>query len=63
MLFEVCFVYSKKKEVWFYFKSNAIILQILRKLRVTSASLSRILHMYLSAEDQPHMHWITFFSK
>ena len=51
-MFEDCLVYSERKVVWFYFKSNAILkLQISSMLPVTSAIQSDILQLYLQAVD------------
>ena len=51
-LFEDCLVYSERKVVQFYFKSNAILkLHISSILPVTSAIQSDILHLYLRAVD------------
>ena len=50
--FEDCLVYSERKVVQFYFKSNAILkLHISSMLPVTSAIQSDILHLYLRAVD------------
>ena len=51
-MFEDCLVYSERKVVRFYFKSNAILkLHILSVSPVTSAIQSDILHLYLRAVD------------
>ena len=51
-MFEDCLVYSERKVVQFYFKSNAISkLHILIMLPVTSAIQSDIVHVYLRAVD------------
>ena len=49
---EDCLVYSERKVVQFYFKSNAILkLHISSMLPVTSAIQSDILHLSLRAVD------------
>ena len=49
---EDCLVYSERKVVQFYFKSNAILkLHISSMLPVTSAIQSDQLHLYLRAVD------------
>ena len=49
---EDCLVYSERKVVQFYFKSNAILkLHISSMLPVTSAIQSDILPLYLRAVD------------
>ena len=51
-MFEDCLVYSERKIVQFYFKSNAILkLHISSMLPVTCAIQSDILHLYLRAVD------------
>ena len=51
-MFEDCLVYSERKVVQFYSKSNAILkLYISSMLPVTSAIHSDILHLYLRAVD------------
>ena len=51
-LFEDCLVYSERKVVQFFFKSNVILkLHISSMLPVTSAIQSDILHLYLRVVD------------
>ena len=51
-MFEDCLVYSERKVVQFYFKSNALLkLHVSSMLPVTSAIQSGILHLYLQAVD------------
>ena len=51
-LFEDCLVYSERKVVQFFFKSNVILkLHISSMLLVTSAIQSDILHLYLRVVD------------
>ena len=51
-MFEDCPVYSERKVVQFYFKSNAILkLHISSMLPVTRAIQFNILHLYLRAVD------------
>ena len=51
-MFEDCLVYSERKVVQVYFKSNAILkLHISSMLPVTSAIQSDILYLYLQAVD------------
>ena len=72
-LFEDCLVYSERKVVQFYFKSNAVLkLHISSMLPVTSAIQSDKLHLYLRSVDHdvyinvsrlPHMQSIPVLAK
>ena len=51
-LFEGCLLYSERKRFQFYLNRNAILrLQILSRIRVTSASYFRILHWFIHKVD------------